>query len=199
MGGFLGLGNSSARTDRGNQLAGIGAEWNVYNRGLPFSDKAAEEGQKTVASGITGLEQAKKYWQDIMSGSRPAVMKVAAPAISAVNEQADATRTQQAEMGTSRGGGVNALNQAAETGRMTDVNKLIFGIQPQAAEETAKVSQAEAGAGEAQVRDALSALGISKDVADEIVNSSMQSREISMKARNEVMQMWSNALAALGL
>jgi hypothetical protein len=49
------------------------------------------------------------------------------------------------------------------------------------------------------MRDALSSLGISHDVADEIINSSIQSRPISIKANEEVRQQWSNFLASLGL
>lgn len=198
MGGFLGIGNSSAKTDRGNQLAGINAEWNIYNRGLPQSDASNTAGTSTTASGIHDLESAKKYWQSILSGGRPAVMQAAAPAVNAVNTEADAQRNEQAAMGTARGGGATAANQAAESDRMAQINNIIAGVQPKAAEQVGQIGATEAGIGHQQMLEALQQLGLSADVAKEIVDSSIQSRPISMKANAEVRQQWSNALAAMG-
>ena len=199
MGGFLGIGHSSAKTDRANQLSGINASWNLYNRGLPMADKAQATGFPAVAGGITGLDQAKQYWSKIMSGNRPAVMEAAAPALTNINQQADAARAEQAQMGTARGGGTSAANQQAETNRMTQANQLIAGLQPQAAAGVQAASTAEAQAGEAQMRDALSAMGLSQNVADEIINSSITSRPISISANNSVAQQWSNVLSWLGM
>ena len=164
-----------------------------------MADKAQATGFPAVAGGITGLDQAKQYWSKIMSGNRPAVMEAAAPALTNINQQADAARAEQAQMGTARGGGTSAANQQAETNRMTQANQLIAGLQPQAAAGVQAASTAEAQAGEAQMRDALSAMGLSQNVADEIINSSITSRPISISANNSVAQQWSNVLSWLGM
>lgn len=198
MGGFLGIGNSSAKTDRGNQLGGINAEWNVYNRGLPLADEKSSESTQTTNSGISSLEDAKKYWQSIMSGDTNATMKAAAPAINTINEASDAQRAQQAEMGTSRGGGVNATNQAAESNRVGKVEDVLAGQPNEAAKGVQSVGTAEAAVGSNQMREALAAMGLSDDVAKEIIDSSIQSRPISQNANAAVRQQWSNFLGALG-
>lgn len=199
MGGFLGFGNSSGKTDRANQLSGINASWNVYNRGLPASDTQIKSGTTAENSGFQGLEAVKKYWGTLMGGNRPAVMQAAAPAVNAVNEQADAQRRQEAEMGTSRGGGTNAANQEAEAARTGAVSDIISKVQPAAATGLETVAKDEGALGGQQMREALSSLGLSKEVADEIVNSSIASRPISLKANAEVRQQWSDFIAALGL
>lgn len=183
MGGFMGIGHSSEKTDRGNQLAGINAEWNVYNRGLPFSDADRAEGKDTREAGIQTLDDVKRYWQSIMAGGRPAVMRTAAPAINAVNEQADAARNEQAQMGTSRGGGETGFAQQQEMKKTADINNIVGNIAATApttaAKELTGVAKTESDIGTQQVREALLELGLTKEVADEIINSSMQSRVIS--------------------
>lgn len=215
MGGFLGIGNSSAKTDRANQLAGINASWNVYNRGLPMADDFSKAGTDTLNKGLGTLDSAKQYWQALVSGTRPAVnkpqvMATAAPAINAVNEQSDAARRQQAELGTARGGGVAPANVQAETQRLANVGNIINETANKQQEETMaaqaagakgleSIGAAETNVGSRQLLQALQALGLSQDTSSEIINSSIQSRPISMRANAEVRQQWSNLLAALGL
>lgn len=199
MGGFLGIGNSSAKTDRANQLSGINASWNIYNRGLPIADTAAQTGQSTTSAGISGLQQAQQYWQKLLSGNRPSQMQAAAPATTAINEQADAAKAQEAATGTSRGGGTNAGNQNIETQKMAQENNIIAGLQPAAAQGEASTSTSLDTAGEAQMRDALASLGLDQSTANEIINSSIQSRPLSESANQQVQQQWSNFMMALGL
>lgn len=194
-GRFFGIGSSSAKTDRGNQLGGVNADWSVFNRGLPLADTQTKAGQattatglQTMATGVSGLDAAKKYYSDIMSGG-PAAMKAAQPAVSAVNTQADAARTEQANMGTARGGGVNAHNQEAETNRMAQDSNIIAGQAPVAAQGIQSVSStegaignAQTSAGSQQLQQALESLGLDSSVASEIINSSMQSRDLSLQA-----------------
>lgn len=198
MGGFLGLGNSSMKTDRGNQLAGVNADWNVYNRGLPLADKTEATGSAAVGGGLSGLDVAKQYWQKAL-GSRPAQMQMAAPAVSAINEQGDAKRAEDAAMGTNRGGGVAATNAGAESNRMTQTNDVLAGIQPAAAKGVADTSIAMGNAGEQQLHDALTSLGLDAATSKEIIDSSIQSRPISQAANEAVRQQWSNFLASMGL
>jgi hypothetical protein len=193
----LGLGNSSAKTDRGNQLAGINASWNVYNRGLPMADTSSIEGETKTNAGFGSLQAAQQYWQNLMGGSRPAVMQAAAPAVGAVVDQEAARRNEEATMGTGRTGGAVASNEQAKTREEADINNIIAGVQPEAAKQVGALGTAESNVGLAQMRDALAALGLSQDVADEIINSSIQSRPISISANAAVRQQWSNFLGTI--
>jgi hypothetical protein len=197
MGGFLGIGNSSAKTDRGNQLAGVNADWNVYNRSLPLSENQTAQGTATTQAGVGGLQAAQQYFKQIMAGG-PSAMHAAQPALSAVESQADAAKAQEAEMGTSRGGGTGAGNQQLEFNKIGKESDILAGQLPAAATGSMQAGTAEANVGQSQMKNALTALGLSEDVANEIINSSIQSRPISMKANAEVRQQWSNFLGGLG-
>lgn len=199
MGGFLGIGNSSAKTDRGNQLGGVNAAWNVYNRGLPMSDTTAEKGNTNTDSGILALEDAKGYWKNLLHGDKASIMRANAPAINSVIESADTRRKEQAEMGTSRGGGVAGVNQEAATQTQAQIDNIIAGAQPEAAKQIQTIGTTQTAAGHQELAQALSALGLSGDVAQEIIESSIKSRPISMTANQAVQQQWSNFMAALGL
>lgn len=208
MGGWLGIGNSSGRTDRSNQLGGINAEWNVYNRGLPFSDTDRQSGLDTVKTGMGTLDEAKKKWEAVTSGvvNKPAVMRAAAPAIETLNTGSDAARAQQAEMGTARGGGVNEANQAAESDRIAKTADIVGqataqqqNVDAAGAQGLSGIGTAQTTVGQRQLAQALSELGLSGEVAQEIIESSIKSRPISMKANAEIRQQWSDLLAALGL
>lgn len=193
--------NSSARTDRGNQLAGINAAWNVYNRGLPLADTMSQTGQATQTKGVSGLDQAKQYWQDILSG-KTNVMQSASPEVNAALETADAARAQTAEMGTARGGGAGAFGQQQDFATRANLNKAIAQQRPEAAKGLESVSGKEADIGVQQLSQALQSLGLSKQVADQIINSSIASREVSLGANplNAVPGVLVNAiLSSVGL
>lgn len=181
MGGFLEIGNSSAKTDRGNQLGGINADWNVYNQGMPLAVTQSGAGQGTTAQGVSGLEAAKQHYQDILNGG-PAAMRAAQPAVSAITSQADAAKAQQAEFGTARGGGTSGANQQIETNKETGITNAIAGQEAPAAQGLASVSGTETQVGNQQLQQALESLGLSSSVAQEIINSSAASRSTSLQA-----------------
>jgi hypothetical protein len=199
MGGFLGIGHSSAKTDRGNQLAGVSADWNVYNRGLPLSDTQSKMGAGQEAKGVDTLDTAKQYWSDITQGNRTALQSAAAPQANAIQQRADAAKREQSQMGTARGGGLNAENQQVQQNQEKQLATNEAAVQPEAAKQLGQVGQAQANIGHQQMAEALQALGLSADVAKEIIQSSIESRPISMAANKAVTQQWSNALAAIGL
>lgn len=202
MGGFLGLGHTSAKTDRGNQLAGINAEWNVYNRGLPAFE-AGQAGAGTTRTAALGtLDQAKAYWQNLMNPTRTDIMQTASPAINAIQQRADAQQRELGEMGTNRGGGVNAASQQLQGQEMGDINNILGSTvtdqRAKAAQGLTQVGAIQGDVAGQQMREALQALGLSKEVADEIIDSSIRSRPISEQSNAAVRQQWSNVLGALG-
>lgn len=206
-GRFFGIGNSSAKTDRGNQLGGINADWSVYNQGLPLAGQQKNAGQTSTAAGLSGVDAAKQYFQNIMQGGS-AALKAAQPAVSAVNSQADAAMA-QAEMGTARGGGINSTEQQLETNKNSQVSNIIAGQQSVAAQETGSLGGTEAQIGNQQLWQALQSLGLDANVAQEIINSSAASRSTSLQANpangvnasltSSIGDTLNSALTALGL
>lgn len=136
MGGFLGIGHSSAKTDRGNQLAGQQNLSNVFNYALPTG--TAQESQ-----GSQDLSTSSNYWKSILSGNRANVTQAVAPETNAVRSASDASARQQAAEGTARGGGTNATNQQRQTTAQSKVDDAIFAARPKAAEEEQKVAGTE--------------------------------------------------------
>lgn len=185
MGGYLGIGHSSAKTDRGNQLAGVNANWNVFNAGMPLAEQQKTAGTANVGMGMDSLQNADKFWKDIMSGNRTATAAAAQPAVTAATDMADAARKQEAVMGTSRGGGTNAGNQQVEALRRATISNDIFGVRPAAAVQSAQVGSTEAAVGTSQMQQALQALGLSEQAAAELINSSIQSRDLSYKINQD--------------
>lgn len=131
--GFMGLGGSSAKTDRSTYLQGQGALNNVFNYALPTGESATSE--------------AANYNSKILSGDRAAVTQAEAPEINAVTGQADQAKKQQAAMGTSRSGGVNAGNQQRQTQVQGAVTDLIDKARPQAAASQASIGANTLGLG----------------------------------------------------
>lgn len=199
MGGWLGVGSSGAKTDRGNQLAGISAAWgdkatadNAYTKGI-------EAGTTNTDKGLGTLDQIKNFWMNRVSGNRTALQGAAAPVINNVVGQADAAKTQQANLGTSRGGGANAGNQQLQQQVMGQENKAIADVQPEAAKEVSQIGTTQANIGQGQMAKALQALGLSAETTREITDSSAKSRELSATANADVRQQWSDLLTGLGI
>ena len=204
MGGFFGIGGSSAKTDRNRSLYGWGEEQNVFNYALPLAKSLNAQGQDTTRAGLTTVDTGlgtlagvKKYFQDIMSGSRPAQLAAVAPEVNAVNEASDAARTSQAWFGTSRGGGTNAANQEAEIRRQAAIDNAIFAARPGAAAETAKIGSMEsqiglgkAGVGLEQLNQGLRALGLSEQAIQHIIDSSITSRRDSYAINKDTRNMY---------
>lgn len=126
-------GGSSAKTDRSTYLQGQGALNNVFNYALPTGEAATS--------------QAVDYNSKILSGDRAAVTQAEAPEINAVTGQADQAKKQQAAMGTSRSGGVNAGNQQRQTQVQGAVTDLIDKARPQAAASQASIGANTLGLG----------------------------------------------------
>ena len=198
MSGFLGIGGGPSKETK----SAWANEQNVFNYALPLVKETAATGTATTATGVGTMEGVKKYFQDIMSGSRPAQFAAIAPEVNAINTQSDAARAKQSAFGTQRTGGATAANTEADTARMTAANNALFGIRPAAAESTAKIGEAEANIGSQQFANGLRALGISEDAIQNLVNSTLQAKDMEMQNRmgyfKDMMGLASRAFAKLG-
>lgn len=190
MGGFLGIGGSSAKTDRNTQGGGTQGLWNVFNYALPFAQDTNKQGTQKTDTGFGSLEDASKFFKTIMSGDRTAFAKAEAPAVNAVNEAADMKRKQEAWFGTQRGGGTNAANQQLDTQVQSTIDNARFAAMPAAAQQVGQLGQAESNVGLNQIQEGLRALGLSEAATAEIVDSAIRSRPISAVLNKQVQDQW---------
>lgn len=167
MGGFLGIGGSSSKTDRGVQLQSFGNLSNLFNWALPLAKETASTGQSILKGGVESLGTAGNYFKKLLSGNRSDLMQAEAPAIAATTSAADASKRQLATMGTARGGGVSASNQQIDDKTRATVDNALFGVRSAAAGDLAKVGQAETQAGALDLTAGLQAGGTAEYAASD--------------------------------
>jgi hypothetical protein len=188
VGGFLGIGGSSAKTDRKQQLAGQGMLQNVFNYSLPHAEAGAETGKQTTQAGLSGLDQAKAYWQKLLTGNRTATMQAVAPETNAARAESDATARQTSAMGTARGGGTAEAGQQRDTDLMAKVDNLLFGARPAAAGQVADIGRTEAGVGLSETGQATNLLGLGANTAEAFTGNAAGSRKTSYDINRQTQQ-----------
>jgi len=190
MGGFLGVGGSSANTDRGNQLSATQGDWSIFNYGLPV----AQQQQK---AGSTALSGAQDYFGKLLKAGRQETAQSAAPAINAQLAGADASRKEQAVTGTGRTGGTAEVNAEAGAKTQSNIDNIINQtLQSQKKEGAEGLVQT----GGLQLSNAIANLGLSSDAVNDILSNSTQSRVNSFEiAQKEGAGVGSLILAGLGL
>jgi hypothetical protein len=196
MGGFMGIGHSSQKTDRAAQLSAQQGLWDVGGWSTPLGRKTTEKGLGTLDTSLNTLDKVKDYWSKLMTAGRTETAQRAAPAIQAATAQGDATRRQESAMGTGRSGGTASANREAGTATAKTVDDIIagalFGGQAQAATGLTGVAGGEAGiAGEqlgagAGLRAA--GAGAYKDIMQNATESRPISQQINRQAQADVGQ-----------
>jgi hypothetical protein len=140
VGGFLGLGGSSYKTDRSMELAGFKDLSNIFNYGM-------QQGGQAIGAGQQNLGAAGNYYQQLLSGNRSAVSAAVAPETNAIRSATDASKRQIATSGSARGGGVNSTNQQVNDKSTAAVDNAIFAARPAAAQGATQVGGTELNAG----------------------------------------------------
>lgn len=194
MGGFLGIGGSSWKTDRKTELQGFSDLHNVFNFALPFAKSAAQTGANSTAAGTDAMSSSLGYWQKLLSGNRATAQQAVAPEANAAMSQADAQKRQLASSGTARGGGVNAVNQQRDTDTMAKVDNALFGARPQAATQVAKVGSDIAHTGLGQQSIGMDALRTGESTAANITDIARMSRNDSYKINQDMVGKVSTAI-----
>jgi hypothetical protein len=190
MGGFLGIGGSSAKTDRGNQLAATQGEWNLFSYGLPT-------GQQQQKTGQGNLGQASDYFSKQRTAGRTDTAASAAPAINAQLAQSDAQKRQQSTTGTGRTGGTAELNREQGATDQSNIDNII--------NSTLQTNKKEGAAGLVQtggldLSNAIANLGISSSSIGDILGNATSSRGQSFDiAQQEGSAIGGLILAGLGL
>lgn len=190
MGGLVStLGNlfspSGVNTDRSKQLEGYGDLSNVFNYGFNTGKSTFGSGIQAEKSGLEQLGGPAAYYQKLLSGNRANALSAVAPTVNAINSQTDAASRQTSSMGTARGGGANASEQAIDQTKQASVNNAITGAREGAAAGAAGVASATAGIGSSMASQAMQLLGLGTHAATSLTSIADQSRELSDKLHHE--------------
>jgi hypothetical protein len=140
VGGFLGIGGSSAKTDRSNTLTSFSQLKNIFNYVMP-------QAASSIRAGSDLLSTAGGYFKNLLTGNRATLQAATAPETNAALSSSDAARRQAGTSGTARGGGTAATNATAKDKVMADIDNMLFGVRRSAAQGAAGVGSAEAGLG----------------------------------------------------
>ena len=189
MGGFLGIGGASWKTDRKQYLKGQDVLKNVFNYAIP-------QGEAGFAEGEAATRKAGDYYSQLLSGNRPAALQAVAPETAAVQARTDASRRQLATSGTARGGGVASTSQTAKDRAMAEIDNLLFGVRPGAAKGLESV-------GRTQLSAASNLLGMGGDLAQAYTSNAAASRKTSFEINQDIVgkvaQTIENVLAVIPL
>lgn len=201
MGGFLGLGNSSAKTDRKTTLQGFGDLSNLFNFGLDTSKGLLSSGSKDVGSGVNAMGTGLDFFKKLLSGDRTTMTQAVAPETNAVLNQSDAARNNRATMGTARGGGTAGANQTAQDKSMATIDNYLFGARPAAAGQVADIGGKIANVGLGETSAALGFGNLAEDSAANLtkdaIGSRMDSQTINQDMVNQVTSTISDVLGAI--
>jgi hypothetical protein len=180
----MGIGGSSAKTDRSVQLQSYGGLQNLFNWALPTAKSGVAAGQAGLASAGSTAGSAASYFQKLMSGNRAALGAATAPEANAIQSGTDASRRQLAASGTARGGGVAGTAQTAKDQSLAKVQNLLFGAQSEGAKGTldAAKTQGSIGAAEAGIGENLA--GIASSTESNMGALAGNSRQTSLQQQN---------------
>lgn len=184
MGGILNIGGSSAKTDRGNQLAATSGLWNVFNYGLTGGQQQESAAQRTIG-------QAGDYFNRLLRAGRTDTALMAAPAVNARFGQADAARRQEAAMGTGRTGGSVEANREAGSKAQSDVadiiNQNLVGGRQAGAQGLERIAGTE-------FTNAGNLLGLGTGAVTDILGNATQSRALSQQIHDQAAAGYGHAL-----
>jgi hypothetical protein len=197
----LGIGGSSAKTDRGNQLAATQSDWSVFNQGMAMGTAGQAQGQQTLSTALSSLGPAEDYYKNLLTAGRTQTAANAAPAINAVNAEADATRAAEGTFGTARSGGTVAANRSAISDTQSKIDEIINTNLVQGKQAGAKglqeVAGEQAGIGNVELSNAMSALGLGSNAVNDILSNATGSRAESNQINQQTQGQYGQALGLL--
>jgi hypothetical protein len=197
VGGFLGIGGSSAKTDRSQQLAQQGNLSSIFNWALPTGEAAAGQGLGAETSALSSLGNVQSYWNNIMGGGRAQVAQASAPAINAELAQSSAARASQSTFGTGRTGGGTAANVGAGTGSKGAIDTILNQTKQAAPGQAAQTATQTASVGSNILQSAAQLLGLSEDATKAIMQNATESRKTSYDINRQTQGDWLNAIGQL--
>jgi hypothetical protein len=147
----------------------------------PFLKSISTTAGQFGSSGPSDIGSVSNFYRTLLGGNRQQIMQQAAPAANAAREMADASKREQAKMGTARTGGTAAGNQQIEDEVRRQIDSIIGQQQAQAAQGLKGVSDTE-------LQTMMNALGIGASTAQSDINS----------RRAASAQMWDSLIGGAG-
>lgn len=191
------LGGSSAKRDRSDYILGQERLGDVFNRSMGFGKDLYNAGRTATGQGLQDLGTSGNFFRRLTSGNRTATTQAMAPQINAAEQQGDALRRQEANLGTARGGGTAGTNQQMDTNRLAQIDNMLFGAQTGAAGELANVGRTEAGVGLGETGQGLQATGLAGNIAGTGAELAMKSRSLSDELHRQAVTDYSKAFQSL--
>ena len=189
MGGFMGIGGSSAKTDRNQTLGDYGKLNSVFSQGMAIGNQQEQSGQGMVQNAQSTLAPAEDYYRNLLTAGRTQTAAEAAPAVQGALAQSDAAKREAATMGTSRSGGTAAANAEAgsKTGATIDsiINENLMGGKKVGAEGLTGVAKDKAVMGNMTLANAMQALGLGAGASEDTLAASIGSRKLSAQIGQE--------------
>lgn len=183
---FSVFGGSSAKTDRGLQLEGLGDLKNIFNYAMPAGKQEFGRGQQTQETALEELGAPADYYRKLLTGNRTAALSAVAPVTNAAASQTDAQKRQLADFGTARGGGTAATGQELDTAKMSSVDNAINAARAGAAPGATAVAGATGGVGSSQLSAALNMLGLGESSAASLAGLAGASRPVSQQLHDQM-------------
>jgi hypothetical protein len=176
MGGIIGnigtlVGGNAAKTDRKNELAGIGGLSNLFNFGI-------DSGKQETGASQDLLGQASGNISKLLTGDRAATLSAVAPAAAAANSQTDAAKRGIATSGTARGGGSNETTLSLEDQKRAGIDSAVNSAK------TGATAQATSTGG-TMASQASNLLGMGATAAADVAKISSESRDESNKIHQQ--------------
>ena len=180
MGGFMGIGGSSAKTDRNQTLGDYGKLNSVFSQGMAIGNQQETAGQGMIQNAQTTLGPASDYYKSLLTAGRTQTAEQAAPAVQGALAQSDAAKRESAATGTSRSGGAAEAHAEAgsKTGATIDdiINKNLMGGKAAGAEGLTTVAKDQAVMGNMTLTNAMQALGLGAGASEDTLAASIGSR-----------------------
>jgi hypothetical protein len=163
----------------------------LFNIATARSAPLQQTGTDLQTKGVGELDEGAKYWHDLLTGDRTKVAEAAAPVANAATNASDATKREEAAMGTGRTGGTVAHNAEENDRVRQQVDTSIAGVAPAAATNLGVSGSTTAGIGAQDIEAALQALGISTNAAG---TSGSQATQANIAAQQANAALWSSII-----
>lgn len=163
----------------------VGAQQQSWQNLNSLFSTASNASKDFGSAGKGTLDQVTSYFKNLLGGNRQSSAEAVAPAANAARAGADAAKKQEADMGTGRTGGTVAANQQGEDKVRSEIDTLIGGVKPAAANALGSLGEADIGA-------MMSALGLGTNAAATV--GGQTTSDINAQ-RTAAADMWSNLIS----
>lgn len=140
----------------------------------------------TLGQAHATVKEPLDFWSKLLAGDQAAAMEVFGPEMDSIGGQSASTQRQLAEF-SPRGGRRTEMLGALSDEEARQINQLILGLKPQAADKIAEIAQLLFGTG-------ISELNAGTGASGNALQSLLGSRSLDLQAQGQRMNFLSNLL-----